>query len=177
MRADHPLQRTITFTNTGTLALNIVKLKFTNNECEESGIKIINCKPFSLSPEESYDLTIHYSPTFSNTYFTKSLTLVTERDRDFKFDLKVKMPVKNMYGESDLFFVLLNKSLGIRVILGFIIIVFTIFWLKMVTGIRLRKRKIPKFRLKAIEPMLSDLRLLFFGLMQLDYNEYAKIIA
>ncbi|KAI6215115.1 hypothetical protein M3Y94_00347300 [Aphelenchoides besseyi] len=58
------VKRTFVVKNTGEVNFTIMNVSISGTSCEDRGFRVLNCQPFSLSPNETHSLEIAYTPDF-----------------------------------------------------------------------------------------------------------------
>lgn len=77
--------------NDGTLPLKVDALGIDANTCETEDFKLHNCKPFSLTPAQTHNLTVTFTPDFSAATVRRDLVLFTDHGT-YSFPLVAHMP-------------------------------------------------------------------------------------
>ncbi len=77
--------------NDGTLPLKVDALGIDADTCETEDFKLHNCKPFSLSPTQTHNLTVTFTPDFSAATVRRDLVLFTDHGT-YSFPLVAHMP-------------------------------------------------------------------------------------
>ncbi|XP_052036246.1 transmembrane protein 131-like isoform X2 [Apodemus sylvaticus] len=78
--------------NIGPLPITVTSLKINGYDCQGYGFEVLDCHPFSLSPNTSRDISIVFTPDFTSSWVIRELTLVTAADLEFHFTLNVTLP-------------------------------------------------------------------------------------
>ncbi|XP_021051555.1 transmembrane protein 131-like isoform X1 [Mus pahari] len=78
--------------NIGPLPITVTSLKINGYNCQGYGFEVLDCHPFSLSPNTSRDISIVFTPDFTSSWVIRELTLVTAADLEFHFTLNVTLP-------------------------------------------------------------------------------------
>ncbi|NP_001386454.1 transmembrane protein 131-like isoform 2 precursor [Rattus norvegicus] len=78
--------------NVGPLPITVTSLKINGYNCQGYGFEVLDCHPFSLSPNTSRDISIVFTPDFTSSWVIRELTLVTAAELEFHFTLNVTLP-------------------------------------------------------------------------------------
>ncbi|XP_031230064.1 transmembrane protein 131-like isoform X4 [Mastomys coucha] len=78
--------------NIGPLPITVTSLKINGYNCQGYGFEVLDCHPFSLSPNTSRDISIVFTPDFTSSWVIRELMLVTAADLEFLFTLNVTLP-------------------------------------------------------------------------------------
>ncbi|KAK7811274.1 hypothetical protein U0070_027236 [Myodes glareolus] len=78
--------------NIGPLPVTVTSLKINGYNCQGYGFQVLDCRPFSLNPNTSRDLSIVFTPDFTSSWVIRELMLVTAADLEFHFTLNVTLP-------------------------------------------------------------------------------------
>ncbi|XP_075806487.1 transmembrane protein 131-like isoform X1 [Microtus pennsylvanicus] len=78
--------------NIGPLPVTVTSLKINGYNCQGYGFQVLDCRPFSLTPNTSRDISIVFTPDFTSSWVIRELMLVTAADLEFHFTLNVTLP-------------------------------------------------------------------------------------
>ena len=79
IKGEDKLERTITLMNFGNLPMTIKNMSIDNsNSCQISNMRIVQCKEFSLDPQEMINIDIEIIPNYRNKFYTKIIQFNTE---------------------------------------------------------------------------------------------------
>ena len=81
--------------NTGLTPIHISGFEIEGQPCEGFGFKVLNCEPFVIEPSQSVDVDIAFTPDFTLSKVTRTLTLYTSLSPDkrkLNFTLQAAIP-------------------------------------------------------------------------------------
>ncbi len=86
--------------NTGQTPIYISGFEIEGQPCEAHGFKVLNCDPFTIEPSQSVDVDIAFTPDFTLSKVTRTLTLHTSLSpdkRQINFTLQATVPAHMLF--------------------------------------------------------------------------------
>jgi hypothetical protein len=86
--------------NTGLTPVYISGFEIEGQPCEGHGFKVLNCDPFTVEPAQSIDVDIAFTPDFTLSKVTRTLTLQTSlspEKRKINFTLQATVPAHMLF--------------------------------------------------------------------------------
>ncbi|KAG8453991.1 hypothetical protein GDO86_000566 [Hymenochirus boettgeri] len=78
--------------NIGSLPITIQSMKINGYKCQGFGFEVLDCHPFSISQNSSWEISIVFIPDFTSSWVIRELTLVSSSKLEFRFTLNVTLP-------------------------------------------------------------------------------------